>query len=78
MFFKPCVYEPLGRCSAPAFRPSLYDDEATSPFAEVETPQEYYDLLERENRHLYEDASSLYGEDAAKDDILEYILREYS
>jgi hypothetical protein len=77
MFFKFDIYKPYGKSKVLPYRANLYDDEVANPFEEIETPQEYIDFLEKENSHLYHDVT-LNDEDTAKDDILEYILREYS
>jgi hypothetical protein len=77
MFFKSNTYKPYGKSRALAYKPNPYDDDVANPFDEIETPQEYIDFLERENSHLYYSVT-LNDEDIAKDDILEYILREYS
>lgn len=77
MFFKNRVYVPFGKSKTPTYKPNLYDNEVTNPFEEVEVPQEYIDFFQRENSHLHNDIT-LNDSDIAKDDILEYILKEYS
>lgn len=77
MFFKSCVYKPFGKCRNSAYKPNLYDYEQYNPFEEINTPQKYLDFLKEQNAHLY-DNLDLNDEDIAKDDILEYILKEYS
>jgi len=76
MFLKNVVYTPYGKCKNPTYKPNLYDDEKVNPFEEIETPQHYIDFLEKENSHLHN--INLSDTDIAKDDILEYILKEYS
>jgi hypothetical protein len=78
MFSKNSIYKPLGKCKSTVYKPNLYDDEVTNPFEEIDISQEYLDFFKRENSHLYSDSINLNAEDVAKDDILEYILREYS
>lgn len=77
MLLKFCIYKPFGKCRNSAYKPNLYDDELYNPFEEIDTPQEYLDFLKEENAHLY-NTIDLNDEDIAKDDILEYILKEYS
>ncbi|MCC8068198.1 MAG: hypothetical protein LIO71_00285 [Ruminococcus sp.] len=77
MFFKDSIYVPFGKSELPTYKPNLYDDEVNSPFEEVNVPMEYIEFFEKENSYLHEVTSKV-DDDIAKDDILEYILKEYS
>lgn len=78
MLFKSSIYKPFGKCENIVYKPNPYDDEIVNPFEEIEISQEYLDFFQKENSHLYCDKVDLNDEDIAKDDILEYILKEYS
>ena len=78
MFFKNnVIYVPFGKSKNLAYKPNLYDDETNNPFEEVQVPKEYIDLLNDQNSNLHSN-SDTNNNDIAKDDILEYILKEYS
>lgn len=79
MFLKSSVYVPFGKSKDTPYRPNPYDDEVYRPFDEIDIPQQYLEYFAKENSHLYGNSSMPPNvEDAARDDILEYILREYS
>lgn len=78
MFLKNSViYVPFGKSKNLAYKPNLYDDEISNPFEEVQVPKEYIDFLNDQNSNLHLN-SNTNDDDIAKDDILEYILKEYS